>query len=472
MCEQLASGSASKGWDVVLLTAASKPNARRERRDGYTVLRRGGQFTVYFWALAWLLSHRHTVRAVIDSENGIPFFTPLALPRRTPIVLLFHHVHLDQFSEYFPGPIAWVARHLEGSVLRRVYGDRVIACVSPSTRRDVRVRLRLKGRVVVIPNGAPAPKPLLSSGERSNSPRIVCVGRLVPHKRPLAVLEAIVPALEEFPDLELHFVGDGPERGPVSEAVRRLGLERHVRLHGAVPAQERDEIVRTSWLTVSASLREGWGLSILEANSWGVPAAAVRSVGLKDSIRHGETGWLAETEDQLGQVVHTALRQLREPEFAVAIAARCRSWVRSFPWSTMINRFMATLEQEELRLSFGERDRRALSDLSAVVHLPIASLKTGALPGPVRATDEVVCMDDQIIMLLHGADTECADQVLSRLGLNRAPPGPGEAGTEVRVARPTDLLVVRNLASWSSAAVALGGDETGSRAAMLYAEEA
>ena len=85
----------------MLLTSAVDGQASTEERDGFRVIRRGGRFTVYPWSLLWIARHRRSIRAVIDSQNGIPFFTPLAVSKRTPVLLLLHHVHHELFPHYF-----------------------------------------------------------------------------------------------------------------------------------------------------------------------------------------------------------------------------------------------------------------------------------------------------------------------------------------------------------------------------------
>src|SRR4051812_43352941 len=91
VCQEFAAQAAAAGYRVTLLTASVQGQPRRESVDGYTIRRAGGQFTVYLHALIWLLLNRRSVDAVLDSQNGIPFFTPLAVSRRTPVILLLHH---------------------------------------------------------------------------------------------------------------------------------------------------------------------------------------------------------------------------------------------------------------------------------------------------------------------------------------------------------------------------------------------
>ena len=60
-----------------------------------------------------MLAYRKYIRGVVDSQNGIPFFSPLVVRRRTPVLMLLHHVHTDQFGLYFPPLVARAGAWLE-----------------------------------------------------------------------------------------------------------------------------------------------------------------------------------------------------------------------------------------------------------------------------------------------------------------------------------------------------------------------
>ena len=103
-------GLVARGATVCYLTARAPGQARRGRHDGIKVVRMGGRFTVYPLVLGWLLAHRRSFDAVLDCQNGIPFFTPWVLPRRVPVLCVMHHVHTAQFGVHFPRWMAWAGR--------------------------------------------------------------------------------------------------------------------------------------------------------------------------------------------------------------------------------------------------------------------------------------------------------------------------------------------------------------------------
>ena len=439
VCERLAASFVQKGHDVVLLTAKVAGQPRKEQvADGYWVVRQGGRFTVYPWALLWMLCYRKYIRGVIDSQNGIPFFSPLVVRRRTPVLMLLHHVHTDQFGLYFPPLVAKVGAWLERRGSGLVYRDRTIVAVSPSSRKGVRLRLGLKGDIVVIPPGSDSTvSDLPSVSGRSATPRVVCVGRLVGHKDVAAVIRAVPGVLPDFPDLELHLVGDGPERPALERLVGDLGLEGSVHVHGALDADERDRLLRTAWLSVSASKGEGWGVSVIEANSFGVPVLAYRRPGLQDSIRHEETGWLIDEDQPLDVAVTDALRLLTQEEVAADLARSCRQWASQFTWEGMADQVRALLRAEAGRLSHSPNNRRTITDLATVVRIPVDLFPNGELPR-FRETDRCVLVPNELVALLRNTDTQTARVALRRAGLS--PAAVEDERVTVSVARPIDLV--------------------------------
>lgn len=432
-CHSVAERFASAGAEVILLTSRPRGLAKREHARGVQIIRRGGTLGVYPAALAWLARHGKTVDAVVDCQNGIPFFSPLVMRRRAPIVCLVHHVHQEQFRRHFPWPVSWVGRMLEGPVSRWVYGRLPLAAVSPSTRTEVRRKLRLRGPLHVVPNGMEQPA-IAAEHPRAPLPRIVCVGRLVAHKRLHLLLEALPEVLRDEPALSVEIAGDGPERAALEARAAELGLGEAVAFHGRVSDEERDRLLASAWMTVMPSSHEGWGLSVLEANAHGVPALAFRVPGLRDAIRHAETGWLVDEGEPLAPALLRALARLREPLEGAAVAARCRRWAMGFSWDWTAERMAAVLLAEADRVARSEQgERRRHSDLAVRATLPPSAAQGLGLARRARRTDVWRTDADGTVAVLYGADERDVHRALARMGL--------EAPVAVDVARPSDLLL-------------------------------
>ena len=124
---------------------------------------------MYLAAARHLRRHRRQYDAVVDFQNGIPFFAPLHVPGA--VDLRVHHVHQAQFDLYFRWPVNQVARLLEGRVSRRVYRGRPLVAVSPSTRAEMRRQLGFRGPVLIVPNGVDPLPPARASVSRPRPSR-------------------------------------------------------------------------------------------------------------------------------------------------------------------------------------------------------------------------------------------------------------------------------------------------------------
>jgi glycosyltransferase involved in cell wall biosynthesis len=335
---EMAQGLLRRGALITFVTARADGQTPAEHRDGVQIVRLGSRFTVYPLVLAWLLRRRRSFDAVVDCQNGIPFFAPWALPRRVPVFCVVHHVHDAQFGMHFSPAMAAVGRLLEGPVARVAYRRHQAIAVSRSTQRAMAERLRWKGPVCIIPNGlsaaafdrpaaAPAadltPAPLPAA-------TLTWIGRIVAHKRVDRVLDVaarLAPAGHV-----IDVIGRGPCSADLADGVQRRGLAGAVRLRGYLPEEAKRAAVAASALHLNTSIGEGWGLCVLEAAALGVPTVAFEVDGLRDAVRPGVTGWLVGPGERIEDVTERALKELGDPARRAEIAAACRSWAAQFDW--------------------------------------------------------------------------------------------------------------------------------------------
>jgi len=432
-CHAVGERLVDAGARVTLVTARAPGQRRRESRGGVRIVRGGGRLGVYAFALAWLARNRGVIDAVLDFQNGIPFFSPTVIRPPTPVISVLHHVHQAQFELHFSRPLAALGRTLEGVVSRRVYNDHPIVAVSPSTREEAHELLGFRGAIHVVPNGLDVER-RLRRGRRTVTPTIVCVGRLEPQKR----LELLLEAVAELPagsDVRVELVGSGSDEERLRARAQELGVEDRVAFHGRLSAEARDALLGSAWLTVNASAREGWGLSVLEANAHGVPALAYRVPGLRDAVNDGVTGWLVDPAEPLACALARTLELLAEPDVAERYAAAAIGWAASFSWERTCDQLTLMLAVEADRLRRGQQpERRAPSNLVTRVDLPIDQATRDSLAG-CRRTDGWHITDRTLTGLLYGADESDAVKMLARLGID-------DGDARISVARSSDLLVI------------------------------
>ncbi|MGW2219063.1 glycosyltransferase family 4 protein [Nonomuraea sp. NPDC001684] len=322
----------TQGASVVFLTGRQRGQRRAEVLDGVDLRRMGNPYLVYLLVPLWLLIHRRRVDVVIDTMNGIPFFSPLVVRRRTPVISLVHHVHDRQFHAFLPAWLARIGCFVEGEVARLVYRRCLTVTVSESSRRDLATKLRWLAPVTVVPNGCAEParsEPPAAVGE----PALVYAGRLIGHKRIERVVDLAAELGDAWPGLRVHVVGRGPERDALAARISGRGLDGRVELHGFLPEPRKNALLAAARLNVTASEFEGWGLTVIEAAALGVPTVAYDVAGLRDSVRDGVTGWLVRDGESLAEVTGRALEELADPRRRAEVAAACRAWAGEFTWA-------------------------------------------------------------------------------------------------------------------------------------------
>jgi len=345
---QLACALREGGAEVEFLTARDRGQAATDTRDGIVVRRRGGALSFYPHTALRLLARRRRIDAVIDPSCGLPSFAPLVVRRRTPVLLVMHHVHQDQFATHFPPLVAALGRWLERVLMPLVYGRRQVVAVSESTIEEMRRQLGWTGPIGLLHNGADLPPVGTGDPALQDPDRIAVLGRLVAHKRVDLVVHALDALRSERPRLELDIIGQGPERLRLEGLVARLGLGHRVTFHGFVDEDTKSALLARAAVHVCASDAEGWGQAVIEAAGHGVPTLARDVPGLRDSIRPGETGWLvpdpegADRGDDLDEVVRRLTARLREAlvdAHTLTNRARwfeaCQAWARQFDWTQM-----------------------------------------------------------------------------------------------------------------------------------------
>ena len=257
----------------------------------YPVFDLGGTYSQYLKAP---FVHHREVRdwdLLVDTENGLPYFSPLW--RRKAVLACVLHIHTEQWDERFPRPIAAMGRFTESKLMPLVYRRTPFLAISASTASSLEAIGVDRSRIHVLEPGVDPPT--VDPGERSSKPLFVCVGRLMPYKRVdllLRVWERVHPVVGG----ELLIIGDGPERAAL-EARAGEG----VRFVGRVDDDEKWTLLGRSWALIHPAHHEGWGIVITEAAEIGTPSIGFDVPGVKDSIVDGVTGILVDSEDDLAR---------------------------------------------------------------------------------------------------------------------------------------------------------------------------
>lgn len=328
----------------------------------YRVTANGGTYSQYATAPLRYATAFRDVDLVVDTINGMPFFSPLW--RRGPRLALLTHVHTDQWERYFPRPIAKAAQFVEGRGLPFVYRGTHIATISPSTAMELRDLGVDDSRVHVIWLGATVDAHA-ATASRAEEPTFVALGRLAPNKR-LDLLLDLWARVEPKTGGRLVVVGDGPERAHLERRVRNEPALRNVAFEGKVSEARKAELLAQSWLLVHTAEREGWGLVIPEAGLCGTPALAFDVPGVRDTVENGVSGVLVRDDDEfVDQWVALTNDVVRRSRLAEGAAVRAAE----LSWDRTVDDFLRAADAAIADSARADRDEGADTGIARSVQL-------------------------------------------------------------------------------------------------------
>jgi glycosyltransferase involved in cell wall biosynthesis len=340
--EHVCDGLAQRGHEVTLLTARYPGSEEEEvRPSGVRVVRLGGRLGVYPRA-AWAVRTGRVPRpdVVVETQNGVPYLAAVWAGRAAHLVLV-HHVHREQWPVVFGPVVARLGWFIESRVAPLVNRRRPYVAVSEVTREELAALGVRRDRVSVVHNGALPPPP--HDVRRSEEPQLLVLGRLVPHKRVEVALEVMSRLRAEFPTARLVVAGRGWWREQVRAEVERLGLEDVVDVVGYVSTAERHRLLASSWVSLVPSVKEGWGLVVVEAGMHATPTIAFRGTGgIIESIVDGETGYLA-AEDDVDDFTELTRRLLLDAAERGRLGKGAEEYASAFTWETTVDRFEAAI---------------------------------------------------------------------------------------------------------------------------------
>jgi glycosyltransferase involved in cell wall biosynthesis/SAM-dependent methyltransferase len=321
LVDNLASELSRRGHEVVLVCGG--PVGERP----YPVVDAGGTFAQYLRAP--LIARRYRDwDLLVDVHNGIGFASPLWW--RRPRLSLFHHLHEEQWHQYFPPLVARAGSFFERRLMPRLYRSTPFVTVSASSAADLE-RIGVHPDAIHVTFNGVSPALLAEPEAASQSPLFVALGRLTVFKGVDRVLAAW-PAVRAATGGRLVIIGDGPERDKL-RAIASEGVE----LAGRASDDEKRQLLGEAWLLVHGAHHEGWGIAIIEAAAQCTPAIGFDVAGVRDAIIDGETGVLVDTPTQLTQAW---LELAEDAERREKLGRRARERAQAFTVAASTDAFL------------------------------------------------------------------------------------------------------------------------------------
>lgn len=292
-----------KGWikaghKVTLFTSYFPGAKRNEWVDGVEIVRAGRQvFGVQLEAFKWyLFGSKKKFDLIVDQFHGLPFFTPLYVRQRK---LGFIHEVTKEIWKY--NTLAWplslipslLGPLIEPLIFKLLYRSIPFMTVSPSTKKDLVEMGIPESAVSVVRNGYSHPKmKVLPSKEKTNT--AIYLGAIAKDKGIEDALRIFFEINKKDPNWQFWVVGkaDSKYLEFLKGLTKELGISKKVSFKGYVSEKEKFDLLARSHVLINPSIREGWGLVVIEAASVGTPTVGYNVAGLRDSIKNSQTGLL------------------------------------------------------------------------------------------------------------------------------------------------------------------------------------
>ncbi|PID31950.1 hypothetical protein CR970_03015 [Candidatus Saccharibacteria bacterium] len=324
------------GHNVTLLTALYKDAKPIEQCEGLTIIRvPGNRYIQPFTTARHYRKHlrgQHDV--IIEAVNTAPYFMPyltshrwcglsprkrLAARKRPPAtdttvcrwcsktiaqpLVLYHQLARQVWFHELPPPFGLLGYALiepASTFLMAKSGTPTIA-MSNSTKQDLKRFGFREQQLHIISEGIESePLRSLDGITKYEQPTLFAHGAMRAMKRTLHQIQAFELAKPHIPDLRIMVSGNhnGPYGKKVLDYIAASPYAADIHVLGRTTTQKRDELMQRSHLHLQTAAKEGWGITVTEANASGTPCVVYDTDGLRDSVRNGETGIITASNPQ------------------------------------------------------------------------------------------------------------------------------------------------------------------------------
>jgi len=317
-----------KGARITWFSASFPGALEQEEIEGITYIRKGSHYTAHLWAFIYrLIGKLPKVDTVVDSFHFVPFFSPLYM--RVPVIALINEVAKETWFKNISFPFSFVGYAIE-PLFFFIYRWSQFITGSNSCKDDL-LQMGIKNdNITVVPHGI---RIIKNDKKKEMTPTVIFLSRISKDKGIEDALKAIALVKKKIPSIKFWIVGKAENDSylaTVKNMINKLHIGGNSKIFGFISEQEKFTLLKKAWILVHPSIREGWGLNVIEANAMGTPAVGYNVQGLKDSIQNGKTGILTETNyESLANEIESLILDKKVHSDMSKAAIK---WAEGFSW--------------------------------------------------------------------------------------------------------------------------------------------
>ncbi len=329
---------AERGHRITIFTSSFPGAAGKERIDGIEHVRYAGKFMIYPESHSCYKKHiEGKYDLIIEGINGVPFFTKLFAKEK--VVPLIYQLTRENWYSGIAFPAAFVGYHAEDSMLS-LYKKNPAIAISESGKKDLE-KLGFENIEIIYASHNVVPP---SKSEKEREKTVIYLGRLAKSKRVNHVLEAFAKIKGRIKNAKLWIVGGGPEEKNLKRLAEKLGIKENAEFFGRVSQEKKAELLSRAHLMLFPAVREGWGITVLEANACGTPVIGYDVHGLRDSIKNGVNGYVVE-EGDINLMAECAVGLLGDENILEKMSSDARDYSKKFDWDESAETLTKFLEK-------------------------------------------------------------------------------------------------------------------------------
>ncbi|GEO09943.1 glycosyltransferase family 4 protein [Segetibacter aerophilus] len=174
------------------------------------------------------------------------------------------------------------------------------------------------------------------------NPALITIGNVTDRKGQENVIAALPQILGSNPSARYHIVGKPTKKETIETKSKKLGVQDAIEFYGAVSRVELLQKLKGATIKLMLSNHtadgdfEGFGIAVLEANAFGVPAIGSKDCGIADAIKHGETGLLVDQykPKEVADAVSTILKDYQR------FSENAKNWARQHDWKIIVKKYV------------------------------------------------------------------------------------------------------------------------------------
>lgn len=316
--------------EVTLFCSRHEGSAELETIDNIRIIRRGGRNTFNF-LVPWVYCtkfKKDDFDIVIDDINKIPFYTPLYVKK--PLLAISHHFFGDSIFRQ-AGKIAGNYVYYSEKLIDTVYKNTPFAVVSNSTLDEFKQRGFDVSNFAIVGNAIEQDMFPMKISKKFDVPSVAYFGRLKKYKSVDHLVRAFAIVKKRMQNAKLHIMGRGDFKDELFALCQELKITDDVIFYGYVSDRQKIEVLSKVHCVVNTSMKEGWGITNIEANACGTPVLSADSPGLRDSVSNGVSGLLYKYGD-INALADAIYLLLNEEELNYKLSKGSIEWASKFSW--------------------------------------------------------------------------------------------------------------------------------------------